>query len=215
MWHIAPLPLQLHVVRGMYSIIPLPYPCHTPVIPLSYPCHSSPYLHHTLVKPLSYPYSHVGGCILQALKAASEQPAATPMLTHPQTSAPQLLPEDHLLTPSTANQPSSEQQAIMALTGNSKAATSAADVAAAGTANGKSQNEQVSQAAAITQNSLLGLASDQQQQMQTSAEAGVAVAEAAAVSRQLSHDFADEVSEPESVLEGMDSALESIEVVSL
>lgn len=103
----------------------------------------------------------------------------------------------------------------MALTGNSKAATSAADVAAAGTANGKSQNEQVSQAAAITQNSLLGLASDQQQQMQTSAEAGVAVAEAAVVSRQLSHDFADEVSEPESVLDGMDSALESIEVASL
>lgn len=107
----------------------------------------------------------------------------------------------------------------MALTGNSKAAISTADVdalaaatAAAGTAEGKSQNEQFSQAAAITQNSLLGFASDQQQQMQTSAEAGVAVAEAAAVSKQLSQEFAHEVSEPESVLEEVDSVSESIEV---
>ncbi len=163
--------------------------------------------------PLSYPYGHVVGCILQALKVASEQPAATPMLTHPQPSAPLPLPENHLLTPSTANQPFSEQQAIMALTGNSKAATNAADVAAlaaaaAGTANGKSQNEQFSQAVAITQNSLLGLASDQQ-------HADMAVAEAATVSRQLSQDFADEASQPESVPEEMDSVSESIEVVFL
>ena len=99
----------------------------------------------------------------------------------------------------------------MALTGEAKAATSAADVAAlaaaaAGTANGKSQNEQFSQAVAITQSSVLGLASDQQQ-------ADMAVAEAAAVSRQLSQVFAEEVSEPESVPEEMDSASESIEVV--
>ena len=101
----------------------------------------------------------------------------------------------------------------MALTGNSKAATNAADVAAlaaaaAGTANGKSQNEQFSQAVAITQNSLLGLASDQQ-------HADMAVAEAATVSRQLSQDFADEASQPESVPEEMDSVSESIEVVFL
>lgn len=163
--------------------------------------------------PLSYPHGYVVDGTLQALKAASEQPEATPMLTHPQTYAPLPLPEDHQLTPCTANQPSSEQQAIMALTGDSKAATNAADVAAlaaaaAGTANGKSQNKQVSQAAAITQSSLLGLASDWQQ-------ADMAVAEAGPVSRQLSQDFADQVSEPESVLEEMDSVSESIEVVFL
>ena len=74
---------------------------------------------------------------------------------------------------------------------------------------------QLSQAAAITQGSLLGLASDQQQQMQTPAEAGMAVAEAVAVSRKLSHDFAHEASEAESVPEEMDSVSESIEVVFL
>ena len=132
------------------------------------------------------------------------------MLTHPQTSAPLPLLEGHLLTPSTANQPSSEQQAIMALTGSAKAAITAADVAAlaaaaAGTADGKNQNEQLSQAVAIRKSSLLGLASDHQQ-------ADTAVADAAALSRQLSQDFAHEVSEPESVPEEVDSVSESIEV---
>ncbi len=179
---------------------------------MSYPCH-------TLFKPLSYPDYHVVGCILQALKAASEQPAATPKLTHPQPSAPLPLSGDHQLTPTTANQPSSEQQAILALTGDSKAATNAADVAAlaataaaADTANGSSQSEQLLQAVAISQDSLLGPALDQKQQMQMSAEADMVVAKAAAVPRQLSQVFADEASEAESVPEEVDSGSESIEV---
>ncbi len=138
------------------------------------------------------------------------------MLTHPQPSAPLPLSGDHQLTPTTANQPSSEQQAILALTGDSKAAADvaalAATAAAADTANGSSQNEQLLQAVAISQDSLLGPALDQQQQMQTSAEADMVVAEAAAVPRQLSQVFADEASEPESVPEEVDSGSESIEV---
>lgn len=138
------------------------------------------------------------------------------MLTHPQPSAPLPLSGDHQLTPTTANQPSSEQQAILALTGDSKAAADvaalAATAAAADTANGSSQSEQLLQAVAISQDSLLGPALDQQQQMQTSAEADMVVAEAAAVPRQLSQVFADEASEPESVPEEVDSGSESIEV---
>ena len=138
------------------------------------------------------------------------------MLTHPQPSAPLPLSGDHQLTPTTANQPSSEQQAILALTGDSKAAADvaalAATAAAADTANGSSQSEQLLQAVAISQDSLLGPALDQKQQMQMSAEADMVVAKAAAVPRQLSQVFADEASEPESVPEEVDSGSESIEV---
>ena len=151
------------------------------------------------------------GWSLQALKEASQQPADPSTLTQPHLSP--------RVTPSRPLEPSAEQQAILALTGGTKAtitaAATASGAAAAPTA-AHTQHEQTYQAIAAGQHALSeSVLTLQPQQQQELVRADVADDRSGAVPRQLSRVFADEASEAGSVPEELDSASESIEVRSL
>ncbi len=153
--------------------------------------------------------------VLQALKAASEQPAAVAVVlpAHP---APPLSGESQT-TPS-RQEPSAEQQDILALTGDSKAAARAESAAVAAdsvaaTAAAISQHQQHSQNAAVEDHSQWQHVLAPGQQQQPEAQEHTFTGKLVTVSRQLSEVFADKALDAESVPEEVDSGIsDSIEV---
>ena len=117
-------------------------------------------------------------------------------------------PGEPNLTPS-RHEPSAEQQAILALTGDSKVAADASARTPSHATAASNQRQQMLDGAVGQEEPLLTPVLALQQQVQ----AGALLPEPAAVSRQLSEAFADEISPMESVAEDIHSMSDSIDEV--
>ena len=149
---------------------------------------------------------------LQALKTAPTQPQQASLLV-------QLSPlpsDDHHLTPERQSGLTPEQQAILALTGGSKAAARAASAAAVSTAAAADAAADISQyrpeAVAVEAKPVSAEELVLYQPAATAAAAAAAASQAGAVQRQLSEVFAGQASDAHAQHADADSASESIEV---